>query len=159
MARIDWEAERERYVTGTETTTEMAARLGVNRTSLEKQAGRKRERGGKPCGKSWGELRAEHRAKVAAAAQKKVGEQQVTSLAALREKTSRVVAKALDVLDRRLEKAEAEKTADLVQIAKLGAPQKIELGGNPDGSPIDVRTKLDGLSTEDLLAIAARKRD
>jgi hypothetical protein len=58
--RIDWSGERDLYVTGNESFSQMARRLGVTKSAVEKHASDREANGGR----TWGEWREEFRAEI-----------------------------------------------------------------------------------------------
>ena len=159
-SKVDWIAVRDEYVSGDETYEGIAARYKVSPKTVEDHARRKsRENAGKAQGKSWGELRADFKAKASA----KFTERATDSLAEIRqrwlEKAAQVGMKALAKLDARLD-GEAIKDADIIQAAKLLSVAKVELSG-PDGSPMKIEggisMELDKLTVDELRRLAAEK--
>jgi predicted transcriptional regulator len=58
--RINWSGERDLYVTGNESFSQVAKRLGVTKSAVEKHASNREANGGR----TWGEWREEFRAEI-----------------------------------------------------------------------------------------------
>ena len=87
-------------------------------------------------------------------------------LARVREKAATVAEKALVEIERRIDdrvdidhgdhgwKSCPIEVKDLIAAAKLATAVKIELGGDPHGTPVAITGKLEALSLKDLRKLA-----
>lgn len=160
IGEATWGALRDEYVTGNESYAKLAKRYGINLKTLQKRAlNRAHPANG---GKTWAEWRTEFHHRVSDETETKTVASASRTLAEVREKSARVSQLALLELEKRLTRPpDADESApllvetkDLVQIARLATAVKVELGGDPDGTPIEIQSKLDQLSVEQLRALA-----
>jgi hypothetical protein len=163
---IDWAAARTEYVTGKESFSSLGTRYGVTKKAVEKHASDRGANGGV----TWGELRSQHRGKTAAKAEQRAGDVQVTRLASIRSKASEAAELALDEMLKRLREGGVTRSVafsegaveyldpiadkDLIAAAKLIVAVKVEMGGDPDGVPMQLETNLDNLSLDELRKLA-----
>ena len=126
---IDWDQERERYVTGTESFADLAKRLGVSTKAVEQHAARVN------LGQTWGESRAKYRSERDANVRKNVGENQAELLKQINVRRVQVGLAALDriaaIVDGDL------KVRELVDIAKLGIDQKLEISAGVETTELE----------------------
>jgi predicted DNA-binding protein YlxM (UPF0122 family) len=64
LSKINWEEVRDEYVAGSESLAQIAKRLGVSKRAVEQHAAASANLRNPYGGKTWGELRAKHRASV-----------------------------------------------------------------------------------------------
>ncbi len=164
---IDWDAERAAYVTGAETLDEVATRLGLNIKSVERMAGSKHPLN---AGGTWGEKRAAFRAEAAIRSEQQAGSEVAAALAKVRGKAVEAAGLALDALLQRLRDGGVKRQVafsdhvtefmdpiddkDLVAAARLAIASKLEVGGNPDGVPLQLASSLDALTVDELRRLA-----
>jgi hypothetical protein len=144
---IAWPIERERYKVGTESYVDVAARLGVNLSSVERAAAACRN-----GGVSWADARAEWRAKRARDVEEAGRGSAVVQLAEIRARRQQVALAALDELAMRISSGDLSARM-LVAIARAG----VGTGSSADAAAI-VRTTqaLDNLATRDLVRLVAQ---
>jgi len=142
---------RDEYVTGNESYAELAKRYGVRKQTVGIHAADRNAN----AGRTWDELRTEFHDEVSGKAQAKASEALSRTLARVREKAATVAEKALLRLEKKLTADEVIEDRDLVQIAKLATTVKIELGGDSEGTPVNIRQTLDELTVAELRKIAA----
>lgn len=140
---------RDEYVTGEETLLQLAQRVGVRYKTLERHASNRRGNGGK----TWGEMRSEFLDEVSRETQERSATSVSKKLAVVKEKSANVAALALAQLETRVSSGTME-DKDLIQAAKLATTIKIELGGDPNGVPVDIRNSLDELTVDELRKLA-----
>ena len=145
-----WAAARDEYVTGDETYAEIAKRYGVSAKAVEFHAHNREAN----LGKTWAQLRAEFHDDVSGRTQERVAESVSRVLAEVREKAAVVSKLALARIEAKLSGDVPVEDRDLVQMAKLATGVKIELGGDPHGAPLSIRTTLDTLTADDLRKLA-----
>jgi len=145
-----WAGARDEYVTGNESYAEIARRLGVRTRAVEDHALNRGANGGQ----TWGEMREEFLDGVSGKARSKASDKLAVVLARVREKSANVAEAALKRLATKLESDQPMEDKDLIQAAKLATAVKIELGGDPNGAPVDVRATLAELTVADLKRLA-----
>jgi hypothetical protein len=169
---IDWTAARTEYVTGKESYRQIGERLGVGKTAVEAHA---LDRSAND-GQTWGELRAQHREQTAGKAVQRAGDAVADRLARVRSKAAEAAEKALDEVLKRidaggslrkvikdgvevpgLEVLEPIADKDLIAAAKLAIAVKVQVAGDPDGTPLVISKRLDELSVEQLQKLAGEK--
>lgn len=162
--KTDWSGERDVYVTGTESLADIAKRLGVSKTAVEKHACNREVNGGR----TWGEWREEFRSeisgekteivkriKVEAAAV--VSMQHATLLADLAQQSREAVANVFA----QLEPKEKVKLALAIVVAERRihgldrAAVQVEVTGK-DGKPIEHDVTLDFDNDADARDLAER---
>ncbi len=155
LGRAVWAAARSEYITGNESLSQLAKRLGVTKSAVEKHAGSRRRDNG---GVGWDEARSQYLRETADAAESQSIRARSRTLAAVRESSANVASLALDEIARRLAEGPvaAIETRDLIGIAKLAGTLRMELAGDPTGPPVRIEHVLDQLTVEELRALAGR---
>lgn len=136
--RVDWDAERERYIAGTESLRDVADRLGTTLSTVSRHA----------CGtnaeQKWNRLRASYRASRDHSVREQSTESQAENLKQVN--SSRVVAAriAVDQLIERLDRHELS-AMELVAVAKLGIDTRIHIDASRDN---DLQVALEPATPE-----------
>jgi len=154
LARRDWSALRDEYVIGTESVRELAERVGIPFRTIRAHA----QRPGQGQGKTWADLRADHRAKTSAAVLERAGR-------TLAERRTRITVRALDVAERALDRiadrlggAAKIPPGEIIAIARLGltmtAALKID-AGEKTGPARPLSVRLDEMTLDELRRLAA----
>lgn len=119
--KIDWNAVREQYVTGTESYADIARRLTISPTAVEKHALNRRANGGQ----TWGELRTAFRDTRDEAAREETLETQAELQASI--SVNRL--KVADMCIKRILElgTDGAKRRELAEVAKVGLDQKIHV--------------------------------
>lgn len=163
-SKIDWSSERDLYVTGSESFTQVAKRLGVTKSAVEKHASNREANGGR----TWGEWREEFRADVSGKRTEIVERIKVEAAATVSMQHAELLANlasaARDVAIDALKECEPRDRVKLA-LAIIAAerrvhgldrtPVKVEVTGR-DGKPIEHDLTLDVDLDADTRAIAER---
>jgi hypothetical protein len=155
MAKINWEAERDAYVAGSESFAQVAKRLGVSKRGVERHALNRSVNGGQ----TWGELRETFRAGVSERAAEVASDEQAAALAAVRARHAETLKWLADLSRENI--ADALKRCSAKDKVKYGLAiialerrvhgldrMKVEVSGT-DGKPIEHDFALDD-ATRDL---------
>jgi hypothetical protein len=158
LGRAVWAQTKTDYVTGNESLSQIADRLGVTKSAVEKHASQRHR---DSDGIGWDQARAEFLRRKNGAAETQGVKSGAHTLSELRESLSTVSMLACEKIKGFLEDPDAKiEIKDLVSMAKLSAILRVELAGDPDpdGAPIRVddslRNKLDRLTVDQLKKIA-----
>jgi hypothetical protein len=136
--RVNWTIARTEYVVGTESFAQLGRRYDVTLKAVEKHALGRRVNGGR----TWGEMRREHRAKIAAEAIERIGNDQ---MAVLRESSIRRLQISVLALQQIVVRLQGRCTIkELVAIANLG---------------IDPHFRVSGSSSEDATSVQLEPLD
>jgi DNA-binding transcriptional ArsR family regulator len=158
LGRAVWAQARTDYITGNESFSQLADRLGVTQSAVEKHASaRHRDNGGI----GWDEARRRflrHKNDVAETEAVKAGARVISEL---RESLATVALLALGRIKGRLEDPnEKIETRDLIGMGKLSATLRIEVAGDPN-APIriddTIEHKLNRLTVDELKKLANEK--
>jgi hypothetical protein len=152
LGRTVWVKARQEYVTGDESFAQIAARLGVTKSAVEKHASATHRDNG---GKTWEQARMEFLHRASAAAESRNSGNAAATLAAVRETSADVALTALEKLQLRLDSnSDLIETKDLIGIAKLASTLRVELAGELNVKSQHVSDLLDTLTADELRAIA-----
>jgi len=131
-SRIDWDQERERYVTGADSLAEVARRVGVSKKAVELHAAASAN-----LGRTWGESRAEYRSNRDASVRKGVGENQADLMKQISARRGEVALTALNLIAEMMPAGEL-KVRDLVEIAKLGIDQRLQITASTEPRQVEI---------------------
>jgi predicted transcriptional regulator len=153
LSRQLWARVRSEYVTGEESLSQIADRLGITKSAVEKHSS-PGHRDNKGIG--WDAARQEFLRSKSESAEAHSLKSSAEVLADLRDKTAIVSMGALEKIQRRLDNPfDVIDTRDLIGIAKLTATLRVELAGDPNGAPVRIDHIFDGLTTDELRRLAA----
>ena len=129
--RIDWDAECSRYVTGTESLREVAARLGTTLSVVARHAcGTKAER-------KWNAKRTAHRLRLDNMVRDEAVETQRDNLTKINNRRAEIALAALDKIAA-LIPGDRAKFRDLIEAAKLGIDQRLQIAASTEPREVGI---------------------